>query len=150
MVSIKKITKFLDRNLKISEIEDKSQNGLQVSATNPYKDIKRIAIAVDANAEVFEKARKYDMLITHHGLLWSSNPMITGTLRNRIKILLDNDLALHTIHLPLDLNETYGNNAELVRLLGASIIEKFDYGFLAEFEKAKPLKEIINTLNKFF
>jgi len=149
MVELKKIVKFLNKNLKIDDYKDSdsSQNGLQVSPKNPNKNIKRIALAVDSHKEIFENAKDYDLLIVHHGLLWNKNPNITGLLRGRIKSLLDNDLALYACHLPLDAHETYGNNAEIIRLLGGTIICPWDVGFLAQFKSPIPLKKIITLLN---
>jgi len=149
MVKLNKIVTFLNKNLRIDDFpDDYSQNGLQVSPENPNKEIKKIAISVDATREVFLKAKDYDLLIVHHGLLWKKNPNITMLLRSRLKILLDNDLALYVCHLPLDAHETYGNNAELVRLLGAKIIYPWDVGFKAEFKEPVELKKIELLLNE--
>ena len=149
MVKINKLVNFLNKNLRIEDFpQDSSQNGLQVSPENPNKEIKKIAISVDATREVFLKAKNYDLLIVHHGLLWSKSPNITMLLRNRLKILLDNDLALYACHLPLDAHETYGNNAEIVRLLGAKIICPWDVGFKAEFKESVELKKIELILNE--
>ena len=149
MVELYKIVNFLDKNLRIADFpEDKSQNGLQVSPENPAKNIKKIAVSVDATQEVFEKSKNHDLLIVHHGLLWSSNPTITGIFRNRLKTLLENDLPLYACHLPLDAHETYGNNAELIRLIGASIKYKFDVGYVAEFPEPVETNKIVSILNE--
>ena len=149
MVQLNKIVNFLNKTLRINDFpEDNSQNGLQVSSENSNKEIKKIALSVDANREVFVKSKDYDLLITHHGLLWKKNPNITGLLRNRLKILLDNDLPLYSCHLPLDAHETYGNNAEIVRLLSAKIIQPWDVGFKAEFQNPVDINHIITLLDE--
>lgn len=149
MVQLNTLTNFLNKTLRINEFEeDKSQNGLQVEPENSKKDIKKIAIAVDATQEVFEKAKNYDLLIVHHGLFWKHNPLMTGFFRKRIKTLLENDLALYAAHLPLDANETYGNNVELAKILNANIKRKLDVGYVAELNKEQPSEKIIKILNQ--
>jgi dinuclear metal center YbgI/SA1388 family protein len=147
MVYLNKITNFLNKMLRIEEYpQDSSQNGLQVESEN--KEIKKVALAVDSHAKVFEKAKDYDLLIVHHGMFWKDSPLITGLVKKRLKILFDNDTALYACHLPLDSHETYGNNAELVRLLKANILFKWDVGFKAELSKEKTPFEIKQILDK--
>jgi putative NIF3 family GTP cyclohydrolase 1 type 2 len=81
---------------------DSSLNGIQVGDEN--KEIKKIAFAVDASVESFHRAseQEADMLFVHHGLLWSKQKTITGNLYKRIKLLIEADIVLYAVHLPLD------------------------------------------------
>ncbi len=96
---------------------DKSLNGIQVD--NSGREIKKIAFAVDACQESINMAREIgaDLLFVHHGFFWGHPLAIAGAHRSRIKALLDADIALYAVHLPLDMHEDLGNNAELARLL---------------------------------
>ena len=104
---------------------DNSLNGLQVD--NDGSELKKIAFAVDAALEVFKRAAEAGagMLFVHHGLFWGIPSRLEGTLRERIKFLLDNNLALYAVHLPLDQHPQLGNNAVLAELLGIRDKEPF-------------------------
>ncbi|MDR1024192.1 MAG: Nif3-like dinuclear metal center hexameric protein, partial [Treponema sp.] len=104
---------------------DSSQNGLQVD--NDGAEIKKIAFAVDANLETFKHAAGCGagMVFVHHGLLWGETLRITGNFRGRLKFLLDHNIALYAVHLPLDENPRLGNNAALADLLGLKEIQPF-------------------------
>ena len=104
---------------------DSSLNGLQ--ADNDGSEIKKIAFAVDAGLEVFKRAAEAGagMLFVHHGLFWGEPLALKGNHRERIKFLLDHNLALYAVHLPLDQHPRLGNNAVLAELLGIQNPEPF-------------------------
>ena len=104
---------------------DDSLNGLQVD--NDGGEIKKIAFAVDASLECFRRAveNSAGMLFVHHGLFWGSPLRLKGGLRERIKFLLDHNLSLYGVHLPLDQHPSLGNNAALAELLGIESPEPF-------------------------
>jgi dinuclear metal center YbgI/SA1388 family protein len=104
---------------------DSSLNGLQVD--NSGAEISRIAFAVDASLETFKRAAAAGagMIFVHHGLFWGQAQSLKGGRRERIKFLLDHDMALYGVHLPLDQHRQYGNNAALAELLGMEEIEPF-------------------------
>ena len=107
------------------EKADSSLNGLRVD--NDGSDIGKIAFAVDSGMEVFKRAADAGagMLFVHHGLFWGLDLRLTGSHRNRIKFLLDNNIALYAVHLPLDQHPTLGNCAVLARMLGINEPEPF-------------------------
>jgi dinuclear metal center YbgI/SA1388 family protein len=102
---------------------DPSLNGLQVD--NDGTRIEKIAFAVDASLETFKRAAGAGLLFVHHGLFWGSPVRIGGIHRQRIKFLLDHNLALYAAHLPLDQHPALGNNAVLAELLGIEAPEPF-------------------------
>lgn len=113
------IVKYLNDFLNVAEIEDSSYNGLQVEGVS---EIRKIAFAVDAGIEVFEKAKaaNADMLIVHHGLFWEgTNPSFTGINKKRIEILTSANINFYAVHLPLDMHDEVGNNVEFLRIVGA-------------------------------
>jgi dinuclear metal center YbgI/SA1388 family protein len=103
---------------------DSSLNGIQVDNEG---GIGKIAFAVDASLETFKRAASAGagLLFVHHGLFWESPLRISGGLRERIKFLLDHNLALYAVHLPLDQHPSLGNNAVLAELLGIETPEPF-------------------------
>jgi len=105
---------------------DSSLNGLQ--ADNDGGPIRKVAFAVDACLETFERAAACGagMLFVHHGLYWGKPLALTGVHRGRIAALVKNDTALYAVHLPLDQHPELGNNAALADLLG--IVDPVPFG----------------------
>jgi dinuclear metal center YbgI/SA1388 family protein len=104
---------------------DNSMNGIQVD--NDGGEIGKIAFGVDACLETFERAAELGagMIFVHHGLFWGSPLRLAGNHRQRVKCLLDHNICLYAVHLPLDQHPRMGNNAGLAELLGLEGIEPF-------------------------
>jgi len=118
------LVNYLDEYLRTKDIHDIALNGLQVEGSD---EVIKIAAAVDASLETFEKAAAMgaQMLIAHHGLYFGSIVPVTGIHYRRIKTLIDNGISLYASHLPLDLHPECGNNAVLARLFGLTDIVPF-------------------------
>jgi len=116
MVKIEELTNYLDNLLKIKEIKDESLNGLVVENKGR---VSKVALAVDASLETFKRAKGAgaDFLFVHHGLWWGRCLPLRGAIFQKIKFLIENDIALYTAHLPLDLHPEFGNNSQLVKML---------------------------------
>src|SRR5206468_12426892 len=99
-------------------------NGLQVE--NPGT-VSRIAAAVDASFATVNLAieAKADLLVVHHGLFWGPSQPWTGKRYELLRLLLENDLAVYSSHLPLDLHPRLGNNALLCGMLGLKRLRPF-------------------------
>jgi len=153
MKKLNDIVSFLDDYLEIEDIKDNSWNGLQIEGNS---EVKKIAYAVSAGSEVFQKSadEKADMIIVHHGQFWKGgDPRIIGWNKQRLDILMDNGISLYASHLPLDRHKEVGNNAQLLKLLGARIKESFslhegkNVGWIGELASPKSIKEIEKMLN---
>jgi len=152
MAKLKDIVKFLNNYLKIDEINDSSWNGLQIEGK---PNVNRIVFAENASLDVFKKAikEKADLIIVHHGHFWKAgNPSFIGSGKERINLLSKNDISLYASHLPLDKHKIVGNNAQLLKLLGATIKEEFgryenqSVTWIGEFRKPVSVREIIKKL----
>jgi len=132
---------------------DSSLNGLQVD--NDGSEIKKIAFAVDSALEVFKRATEAEagMLFVHHGLFWGDAIRLIGSHRERLKFLLDNNLALYAAHLPLDQHPRLGNNAVLAELLGIENPEPFGLyhgqkiGYKGKLAKALTMEEAVKRIS---
>ena len=153
MEPLKKIVNYLDRYLNVHTVKDSSWNGLQFEGA---QKVKKMLFAVDAGVETFEKAVQVyaDMIVVHHGHFWSqSNPSFTGLNKKRLDILYQNNLSLYASHLPLDMHKTIGNNAQLIKLIGAHLKNNFAYyegqkiGFTGVFGKPVTINTIEKHLN---
>jgi len=127
VITTRKLDSFFRSLLDIEgfKASDQSLNGLQVD--NDGSGLGKIAFAVDAGMEVFKRAAEAGagLLFVHHGLFWGAPARLEGNYRERIKFLLDNNLALYAVHLPLDQHPRLGNNAVLAELLGIKNPEPF-------------------------
>ncbi|MEA3335991.1 MAG: Nif3-like dinuclear metal center hexameric protein [Chloroflexota bacterium] len=110
------LTDYLDRYLRINEIEDYGPQGLQVEGAD---EVSRIAFTVDAGLPCIDAAVKVgaQMQIVHHGVFWGQAEPLRGGFGRRIHRLFETQLNLYAAHLPLDAHPEVGNNAELARIL---------------------------------
>jgi dinuclear metal center YbgI/SA1388 family protein len=109
---------WLDAELDAPGWRDYGPNGLQVVGSD---QVERVAVAVSASLEVFERAGEWgaDLVLVHHGLFWDGTSRVVGTLaRRRLEALFRHDMTLAAYHLPLDAHPELGNNAGLMRVLG--------------------------------
>src|SRR6266508_1994841 len=110
--TIRNITGFLNKTLRVGKIKDASVHGLQVRSRK-HGEIGKVGFAVDACISTFEKAKKLgvDLLVVHHGIKW--RPQKDKDLETRRAAYLKrSNIALYAAHLPLDLHEEYGNNIQ--------------------------------------
>lgn len=117
--SLRAIVQYCDRILRTNEIGDYpgAANGLQVENQG---SVTRIAAAVDASLATVKLAirAKADLLIVHHGLFWTSSHPWIGKKYELLRLLVENNLAIYSSHLPLDAHPKLGNNAQLCAALG--------------------------------
>jgi dinuclear metal center YbgI/SA1388 family protein len=131
---------------------DASLNGIQVGRSEG--EVRLVAFAVDACAESIRRAASAgaQVLFVHHGLFWGKGERIQGALRERLRLLLDADLALYACHLPLDLHPEVGNNAALARMLGLRNPRPFgpyrgvEIGFAGELDPPIGLDEAVRRI----
>ena len=92
-------------------------NGLQLESRSP---IRAIAAAVDFSTRAISGAIENgaNFLVVHHGMFWSGLGPLTGPSYRTLKMLMENDIAVYSSHLPLDRHPTLGNNALLAAELG--------------------------------
>lgn len=119
MATLREIVRYADDYLRIREIGDwdNALNGLQIENVGR---VAKIGAAVDVSTRVLKEAAKkgIDLLIVHHGLFWPGLQPITRALHRQLKLAFENDIALYSAHLPLDLHPVVGNNAQLASALG--------------------------------
>ena len=115
------ISEYLDAYLRIGDVPDEAGalNGLQVENSGR---ITSVVAAVDASQRTIDRVvaecEPGALLLVHHGLFWDGNRAVTDRRYRRLKALLDNDVAVYSAHIPLDIHPDVGNNAVLARMLG--------------------------------
>ncbi len=85
----------------LAEDFDKGKIGVTLNLDN---DIEKIAVALDPTDYVLNRTAEIgaDMLITHHTLIFHPITMITKSLANTLKIAIDNNISLYSMHTNYD------------------------------------------------
>lgn len=126
VVALKDVVTHLDTVLRVGDIRDypNAVNGLQLENSGR---VTKVAAAVDACEAVIEQAVSsgVDLLVVHHGLFWSGLGPVRGAFHRKLKLAMENDLAIYSAHLPLDVHPRLGNNVLLARALGIRKTEAF-------------------------
>lgn len=153
---IEEFDSLIKELLPIEEVAhlDSALNGLQVGRNDP--ELRNVAFAVDACEESFQRAIDWgaDLLFTHHGILFGKIRPVTGVLYARLQYLLKNQLALYSVHLPLDMHPELGNNAGIADLLNLKNRKEFGpyhgikMGIKGFLPKQASLAEISDVLCK--
>lgn len=119
MPTAAEIAELLDGILETTTTPDYSGalNGLQLDNRGP---IMRVAASVDFSRRTVEGAiaAGANLMIVHHGMFWGGAQRLVGAPYDRIRLLLDHDIAVYSSHLPLDRHAEVGNNVLLARELG--------------------------------
>ena len=132
---------------------DQSRNGLQVA--NSIPEVRKVAFAVDASMESFRKAIEWgaQVLFVHHGILWEDPERVVGAFYERLRTLIEGNLALYAAHLPLDQHPEVGNNIGIARHLGLKDIQPFGtyrgtkIGYKGVFPAPARLEDVISRLS---
>src|SRR5207253_11365571 len=126
VTALNEIVSYCDSYLRLGEIQDyeNALNGLQLENSGK---VKKIAAAVDVSSRALQKCAKCgaNLLIVHHGMFWPGLRPVTRALRRQLKLAFENDIAIYSAHLPLDLHPKVGNNVLVMRALGFENSEPF-------------------------
>jgi dinuclear metal center YbgI/SA1388 family protein len=117
---------YLDDILETATVPDYpgAVNGLQLANRGR---VTSVAASVDFSTTAVNAAitAGADLLLVHHGMFWSGTRPITGVHYERLRSLLDNDIAVYSSHLPLDRHPQFGNNVLLSEQLGLAVSGEF-------------------------
>jgi len=147
MVLRDELNRFLSGLYKFENVEDYCENGLQVEGKEA---IEKILFGVSFNRSFLEQAikGKADAVIVHHGIFQQGVFKLKGTLKQRVKMLLDKNISLFGIHLPMDRHPELGHNALLLSFIGAESIEPFEIGFCGENVREYSLDRILEIFHE--
>ncbi len=153
----KEIIKVMNKWAMPSLIDSWDNTGFQVGDSN--RKVEKILIALDLDSDVLEKAIKEDfqMIITHHPLIFKAMESITN-LTYQEKLIYDlikNEIVVYNAHTNLD-QARGGVNDELGKLLGLKNseilrpnedieISSYGYGKIGDIEEID-LLEYLKTI----
>lgn len=100
----------------LAEDFDRGKIGLVLERT---RNVQKIAVALDPTDLVLKEAARIgaDLLITHHTLIFDPVTLISRRLSDSLKLALEHDISLYTMHTNYDRAEG-GVNDVLAKLLG--------------------------------
>ena len=149
MAKLAAIMAHAKRYLRVADFEDYpgAHNGLQVENSG---SVKRVLASVDAGLPVIRKAAvagSGSLLVVHHGLFWSGVQPIAGVFREKLGLMSKADMALYSVHLPLDAHAVIGNGVLLAKALGLRGLEPFlGFGRVGTFAGSRI--ELVQRLTK--
>ena len=127
-MDLSKIIERLETLFKVNSTQDfpNAFNGLQLANNG---SVHKIVGAVDASRISIQKAleEQSQLLIVHHGLLWNGAQPIVGPLYDLYKQAMEANLAIYSMHLPLDIHPQWGHNATMAKLLNLTPKGHFAY-----------------------
>ncbi len=130
MTRVHEIARYTDELLETKATPDYSSalNGLQLENQS---EITGIASAVDFSTRSIDGAiaLNANLLVVHHGMFWEGLAALRGAAYRRLRLLIENHIAVYSSHLPLDRHPTFGNNVLLAKELGLE-----PTGTFAQFE----------------
>ena len=143
----KELEQFLADTFQYGDFDDYCQNGLQIEGKD---EIHTIAFGVSFNLPLLHEAiaSQTDAIIVHHGFFGKNFLSLRGVMREKIKLLLQHDVSLFGIHLPLDAHWGYGNNAQLFSYIGGEIVEPYDVGFIGNNSKHYSLLQLLDQFHQ--
>lgn len=116
--SLQELYSYCQQLLEPHLFDDFCPNGLQVEGK---AEVRRLAVAVSASLYTIQEAvaAGADLLLVHHGLFWNrQSPLLVGSFKKKVELLLASNLSLLAYHLPLDGHRNYGNNWGAAKEMG--------------------------------
>ena len=133
-------------------VKDEIANGVQFLG---QENVSKVALGTSLNEEFLLAAVKAgaEFCIFHHGFdvrTWKSRYPVFA--QKRLKVIIENKLTIIGWHYALDSHPEIGNNATIIKLLGAKIKEPLwdEWGYTAEFEQSQNVEELKIKCEKLF
>jgi len=151
---IKFIYQTISKDLLVKALKiDEVANGVQILGK---ENVSKIALGTSLNQEFLKEAvkRGADFCIFHHGFdprTFKSRFSISA--QKRLKLIFKNDLTIAGFHFCLDAHPQIGNNATIIKRLGAKITGQFwgeGWGFIAKFAEPQSLTALKSKCAKIF
>lgn len=154
-ISIKQCEQELEQLLITDELrpyldQDILHNGFQTRGSD---QITKIGFGVSASMELFRLAKEEgcQAIIVHHGLNVEKRNLDVLSYQ-RFAYLIQNDISLWGGHFVLDAHPVLGNNAQILKTIGAKRTAGYPYhnsapwGAVGEFSQASSLESILDAL----
>ena len=147
------IYKTIGKDLIAKSLEkDEVANGVQYLGAD---EVNKLAIGVSLNEDFLNEAvkAKAQYCLFHHGfdtrVFKSRFPLFA---QKRLKLIVKNYLTIMGLHYALDAHPTLGNNALIIKALGAKIVAPFweDWGYTAKFSSPQAIDKLQKQCAELF
>jgi len=132
--------------------KDELANGVQFWGKDK---VNKVALGVSLNEDFLLEAvkAKSNFCIFHHGYdvrTWKSR--VPTSSQKRLKVIMENEMTIMGFHYALDAHPEIGNNAVIIKKLGAKIKEPLweEWGSTAEFPAPQRVKDLADKCSKLF
>jgi dinuclear metal center YbgI/SA1388 family protein len=132
--------------------KDEVANGIQFSGSD---QVKKLALGVSLNEDFLTEAVKAEaqFCLFHHGFdarVWKWR--FPTFAQKRLKAMVENKLTVMGLHYILDAQPDFGNNATIIKELGAKIKQPLfeEWGFTAEFNEPKKVSDLQTQCAELF
>jgi len=136
---------------------DSNANGVQIHGTDK---ITKVALGTSCNLDFLKEATDSgaEFCIFHHGLHLTAkyiyNSRLDRAQQAQLRHVFQNDLSVAGYHYSLDAHPEIGNNAAIIRRLGANRLDNpymmQGWGWVAEFDKARDVEELAKSCAEIF
>ena len=125
MATVKQIYSELDALIPRALSAPWDNDGLMV-CPDKNKEVRRVLLSLDATAEVCKRARDYDLIITHHPMIFRKLPAVTDEnfISEKVISLIESKTAVMSFHTRFDASDG-GMNDILAEKFGLFDVEKF-------------------------
>ena len=146
MIVLSELENFLKEKYRFEDFDDYCINGLVIEGK---KEINKIGFGVSFNGLFLERAVNsgLDAVIVHHGIVQKRFFSLRGIERERVRKILNNDISLFGIHLPMDAHPEIGHNSLLLKYIECDILEPLKCGFFGRNSAKKTLDHMLKILH---
>jgi len=151
---IVKVEELIGRDLITrARLKDIYSNGVQIHGQS---EVKKITIGVSMTRDFLSEsvASGSQFCVTHHGLDLTAHNIVTSRmhsgLQTDLRYIFANNLTVAGYHYSLDAQPDFGNNATIIKELGANITTESyydDWGFVAEFDSPISATDLASKLS---
>jgi dinuclear metal center YbgI/SA1388 family protein len=133
-------------------LKDEVANGVQFLGS---ENVNKVALGVSLSEDFLNEAvaSKADFCLFHHGFdtrVWKSRfPLFA---QKRLKVMVENKLTVMGLHYALDSHPKIGNNATIIKLLGAKIKQPLfdEWGYTAKFDQPQSVNDLQQKCAELF
>ncbi len=148
---------LIEPDTKMHISKDMLHNGLMAWGRD---EIKTVGFGVSENLALYDLAiaSNCDAIVVHHGISLPPTTLDRLTF-NRLAALIKNDISLWSAHYTLDAHSVLGNNAQILKLIGATPTTRTTWeetkygapwGWIGEFNTPTTLDAILRTVTPHF
>lgn len=147
------IYKLMGNDLLVkAQIKDDRANGIQIAGS---AEVDVVALGVSLNEEFLLKAiaDQSNYCVFHHGFdPGTYKARYSRSSQQRLRIIFQNNLTIMGLHYALDAHPVMGNNAQIIKKLGAKIVKPLydEWGFLGKFSKPQSVHELKIMCNELY